>query len=244
MPTRVLPETVRRLLAPTLALLLLAACSGADGAYRVEGAAGDVAGATASSQGPHEHDGHDGHERHGALHDDADDDDDDHGGRDAGSLHDLDIRWHDQDGKVRTIADLNDGPLVVAMIYTTCVHTCPLIIADLKQLEAALTQEQRAGVRFVLVSMDPERDTVEQLATFARDARLDTARWTLLTGSSADVRMTAAALGIRYRAGASGDIDHSNAITILDAEGEVAYKQRGVGNGTDAARQALIRLLP
>ncbi|MHB1223133.1 MAG: SCO family protein [Gemmatimonadaceae bacterium] len=160
-----------------------------------------------------------------------------------GSLHDLDMTWRDQDGKARTIAGLGERPLVIAMVYTTCAHTCPLILADLKQLEATLTAAQRAGMTFVLVSLDPENDTPAQLNRFATDSRLDPARWTLLTGTATDVRMLAAALGVRYRPGADGEIAHSNALTIVDSDGAIAYQQRGVGGGSDGARRALVQLL-
>lgn len=162
----------------------------------------------------------------------------------AGSLHDLEITWRDQDDRPLTIAELGGRPLVMAMIYTTCAHTCPLIMADLKQLEGALTPAQRAGMSFVLVSLDPQRDTPAQLRTFAADARLDPTHWTLLAGTGTDVRMLAAALGVRYRPGEAGEIAHSNALTIVDASGAIAYRQRGVGGGSDAALRALVRLLP
>lgn len=160
-----------------------------------------------------------------------------------GSLHDLDMTWRDQDGEARTIAGLGGRPLVVAMVYTTCAHTCPLILADLKQLEGTLTPAQRTGMRFVLVSLDPENDTPARLNRFATESRLDPAHWTLLTGTATDVRMLAAALGVRYRPGADGEIAHGNALTIVDPEGAIAYRQRGVGGGSDGARRALADLL-
>ncbi len=161
-----------------------------------------------------------------------------------GSLYDLDMTWTDQDAQPRTLAEVGSRPMVMAMIYTTCNHTCPLIIADLKQIESALTPAQRAKMNFVLVTLDPETDTPAQLQSFARESKLDTAHWTLLTGTSSDVRMLSATLGIRYRPGETGEIAHSNALTIIDTNGSIAYQQRGVGGGYDAALGALVRLLP
>lgn len=161
-----------------------------------------------------------------------------------GSLYDLEMTWTDQEGRPRTLTELGSRPLVMAMIYTTCAHTCPLIIADLKQIESGLTPAQRAGMNFVLVTLDPDTDTPAQLESFARESKLDTAHWTLLTGTADDVRMLAATLGIRYRPGETGEIAHSNGLTIVDTHGAIAYQQRGVGRGYDAALGALARLLP
>lgn len=235
MPRLAFPKLV---LLPAAAALLALGCQRATG---VEGVGGDAAGATADAVAT-PHSAHAAHDSAVPASEAVEVD----GPEDAlgdGSLHDLDMSWRDQDGRARTIAGLGGRPLVVAMVYTTCAHTCPLILADLKQLEGALTPAQREGMTFVLVSLDPEHDTPAQLNRFASDSRLDPARWTLLTGTDTDVRMLAAALGVRYRPGADGEIAHSNALTIVDADGAIAYQQRGVGGGLDGARRALARLL-
>lgn len=233
MPRTALPKLV---LLPAVVLLVLG-CNRATGAGAAADAAADAATVIATPHGEH------------AAHDatvPASEAVEVDGPEDAlgdGSLHDLDMTWRDQDGEARTIAGLGGRPLVVAMVYTTCAHTCPLILADLKQLEGTLTPAQRAGMRFVLVSLDPENDTPAQLNRFATESRLDPAHWTLLTGTAIDVRMLAAALGVRYRPGADGEIAHSNALTIVDPDGAIAYQQRGVGGGSDGARRALAELL-
>lgn len=219
---------LHRLLVPALAVLL-AACGGP------AGSATDAPD-TVASAGSAEHDGHEGHT--GVL-----DYADVAPAEDMGSLHDLGITWRDQHGAERSLSEVTDRPVIMAMVYTSCVHTCPLIIADLKQIEGALAEGDRDSMRFVLVSLDPERDTPEKLDQFATATRLDPAHWTLLTGDELDVRMLAAALGVRYRPGAGEDIDHTNALTVVDASGEIVYQQRGVGSGTDAARRAIANLL-
>ena len=162
---------------------------------------------------------------------------------DAGSVYDLGGSWRDQDGHATSLGALAGRPRVVAMIYTQCTHTCPLILGDLKRLEQALAPQEREGVGFVLVTLDPEHDTPQALAGFAQRSHLDPARWTLLTATPADVRQLAAVLGVRYRAGQAGEIAHSNAITVLDAGGAVAYQQRGVGDGIEPVHRALVAQL-
>jgi protein SCO1/2 len=162
----------------------------------------------------------------------------------SGSLHDLAGRWRDQDGRERTLAGTAAPARVVAMVYASCEHTCPLLVADMKRLEAALAPARRDGVRFVLVTLDPERDTPERLREFAGNVGLDPARWTLLTGSDDDVLELAAALGVRYRRQADGEVAHSNLLTVLDRDGAVTHQSMGVGAGATALRTAVERLLP
>lgn len=240
MPRPTLPRSL--VILPALIVLALG-CDSVDGAT-ADGAATDGA-AMAVATAQDTHDAHAAHGSGGAAvpASDAVEVDGPEDALGAGSLHDLDMSWRDQDGRPRTIAGLGGRPLVVAMVYANCTHSCPLILADLKQLESGLTPAQRSGMDFVLVSLDPEHDTPERLHDFAVESRLDLAHWTLLTGTSTDVRMLAAALGVRYRPAAGGEIDHSNGLTVVDADGAIAYQQRGVGSGSDGARQALVRLL-
>jgi protein SCO1/2 len=146
------------------------------------------------------------------------------------SLYDLPSVWRDQRGDSVRLADLAGRVRVVAMIYTSCTATCPLIVADLKAIEAALPPERRDGVGFVLVSIDPERDTPGRLAEWARQTRLDPARWTLLAGDDAAVRELAASIDVRYQAQPDGELAHTNGVTVLDRTGAIAHRQVGLGD--------------
>jgi protein SCO1/2 len=86
-------------------------------------------------------------------------------------------------------------------------------------------------VSFVLVSLDPPRDSPRALRRFAREHHLDLTRWRLLAPSEEDVRDVAAVLGVRYGPAASGEIVHSGLIVALDRNGVVRHRQVGVGQG-------------
>jgi protein SCO1/2 len=141
---------------------------------------------------------------------------------DAFSVYDLGGTWRDQSGATRSLASWRGTPVLLAMIYTHCTATCPLAVSELKRI-AALNPD----ARFVLVSLDPARDDVRRLTAYAAERGLDPARWTLLTGSDADVRDLAATLGVRYRQVTPDDLAHSNLITLLDQEGRIARQSSG-----------------
>jgi protein SCO1 len=156
------------------------------------------------------------------------------------SLYHLDDVWHDQTGAARLLSSLRGRPQVITVAYTHCGHACPRLLLDMKRIEAAL---EGAGVGFVLVSIDPSRDTPERLAHYADATWLDRSRWTLLTAPDPAVRGLAALLGVRYRAAGDGEFSHSNVITVLDAEGEIVYRQIGLGEDPGGAVRALRSLL-
>lgn len=153
------------------------------------------------------------------------------------SVYDLESSWTDQAGQARTLRSLAGRPRVMALVYTHCAHTCPAILAEFKRLEASLPSGGDAP-GFVLVSLDPARDTPARLAEFASAARLDPARWTLLTADDESVRDLAALLRIRYRPEAGGEYSHANAYLVLDGEGRIVHRQEGLGE-PDRALAAL-----
>ena len=158
------------------------------------------------------------------------------------SVYDLPSTWRDQRGDTLRLAALAGHVRVVAMAYTSCEATCPLIVADLKRVEASLPAERRGDVGFVLVSLDPERDTPGRLAEWAARTGLDPARWTLLAGADDAVRELAATLDVRYQRQPDGELAHTNGLTVLDSAGAVAHRQAGLGD-TEATIRVLGELL-
>ena len=83
-----------------------------------------------------------------------------------------------------TDADLADRVWVAAFIFTRCRSSCPRITAVMRGLQDKLAG---TGVLLVSLSVDPEHDTPEVLADFARSYGADPDRWWFLTGPKAEV---------------------------------------------------------
>jgi protein SCO1 len=149
------------------------------------------------------------------------------------SLYLLDSKWTSDRGKTIPLGVLRGRPQVVAMFFTHCEYACPILVNDMKKLEARLPADVRSRTDFLLVSFDSKRDTVETLAAFRKKEKLPVENWTLLRGVADDVRELAALLGINYTPDSRGQFAHSNLITVLNAEGEVAFQQQGLN--TDPA---------
>ncbi len=159
------------------------------------------------------------------------------------SLYDLPTTWVTQHGDTIGLTSLAGRVQVLAMVYTNCAVTCPIILADLKRIEAAVPVEQRGDVGFVLISLDPDRDTPERLAEWAAQTKLDPARWTLLNGSDDAVRELAATLGVRYQMQPDAEVAHTNQITVLDRTGAIAHQQIGLGEPAGITTNAMLTLL-
>jgi protein SCO1/2 len=149
------------------------------------------------------------------------------------SIYQHDAVWETDAETTTTLADLRGTPVALALVYADCGTACPMIVHDMKQI--GKTVAETAGdvpLRYVLVTLDPARDTPEHLRNFRGMHQLGD-DWTMLRGSDDAIQTLAALLGVRYRPDVDGSIAHSNIITLLDAGGEVVVQQEGLG--TDPA---------
>lgn len=152
------------------------------------------------------------------------------------SVYDLGSSWHDQFATARDLGSLRGRPIVMALIYTNCTNTCPMTVNAMQQVE----RRTDPNVGFLLVSLDPERDSQARLAEFARQHQLSP-RWTLLSGQERSVRELAATIGVKYRQVSPTEIVHTTTLTILDADGRMVA-QYSDADAVDRAVSALQRL--
>ena len=145
------------------------------------------------------------------------------------SVYQLDVPLLDQDGRKLHFADGRGKPRLVTMFYSSCQFVCPLIIDTLLKTEHALPQTERARLRVLMVSFDPEKDTPKVLKGVTDKRHLDTSRWTLARAETADVRRIAAVLGIQYRQLQNHEFSHSSVLVLLDADGRIAARTEKLG---------------
>jgi protein SCO1 len=139
--------------------------------------------------------------------------------------------WGEQRGRAQ----------LVSMFYTSCRFVCPMIVDGAKSIRQSLTDEERARLGVTLISLDPKRDTPQVLARMQKERDLDGARWTLARPDPQDVRAIAGLLGIRYRALADGEFNHTTMLVLLDADGRVIARTEKVGGLPDPLFLAAVR---
>lgn len=157
------------------------------------------------------------------------------------SLYQLKSTWKSHQGKTLKLSSLRGSVILLAMIYASCPHACPMTISDIQAIDRGLTPEQRKKVRIVLVTFDPKRDTATRLRALAQQRKMDS-RWLLLRGSSIQILELAAVLGVKYRKINDVDYVHSNLISILDQRGVRRHQQVGLAQKPQRS-QAVIRQL-
>ncbi|MDP3817052.1 SCO family protein [Pseudomonas sp.] len=130
------------------------------------------------------------------------------------------LQLTNQDGQAVAVDQLKEQWSLLFFGYTFCPDICPTTLAQLRQLQGQLPAETRANLRMILVSVDPNRDTPEQLKKY-----LDyfDAGFIGLTGEQATLQKLANAVSIPYiPADTSKEnytVDHSGNLVLIGPDG-------------------------
>ena len=157
------------------------------------------------------------------------------------SLYQVDSTWTNDRHSNLKLESLRGHPQVVTLFFASCEYACPILVHDMKRIEAALPPNLRTNVGFLLVSFDSERDTPQVLTNYRTNHAL-AGNWTLLRGEADDVLELAAILGVKFKKDSRGQFAHSNVITVLDKNGNIVQQQTGLNSRIDDVVTTLTRL--
>jgi len=133
-----------------------------------------------------------------------------------------DFTLTNQDAQPFELASLRGKVVLVFFGYTMCPDACPTTLSKLSAAYARLTDDERARVKAIYISIDPERDTPkvmkEHLTYFGVDA-------VGLTGTPEDTAKVARQFGAHFERSseptAAGYLmSHTVSIFGLDAKGQ------------------------
>jgi protein SCO1/2 len=154
------------------------------------------------------------------------------------SVYQLDSSWVEDNGHALRLRALEGDMQLLALIYTTCTGVCPITVKAMQMFSRNIPGDIKSQIRFLLVTVDPQQDTLAALREYRREMKLDR-RWKLLRGSPEDVRELAAVLGFNYEQIESGQFAHSNLVTVLDQHGEIVHQQNDFGANTTDVVEAI-----
>lgn len=125
-----------------------------------------------------------------------------------------------QDGQAQAVDQFKGQWSLLFFGYTFCPDICPATLAQLRQLKGMLPAEAQARLRVVLVTVDPQRDSPEQLKKYL--GFFDPS-FLGLTGAQEDLQKLASAVSIPYIPADTSQenytVDHSGNLVILGPDG-------------------------
>lgn len=159
------------------------------------------------------------------------------------SIYQFEQEWENQNGKRQSLESLKGKARILAMIYTSCSGACPLIVNTLKRIENKLSPDNLKKTGFVLVSMDPKRDSPKVLKRFAKAHGINKKNWVLLTSDKNNTQEIATALDFNFKEGTNGMFIHQNTIFVLDSKGVLINQYPNLDEAVAGVEKALSQII-
>ena len=90
----------------------------------------------------------------------------------------------ERSGKTVTRDDLTGKVWVASFVFTRCPGPCPQVSATMARLQKELDLKDTPDLRLVTFTVDPERDTPNELREYANRYQADPEKWLFLSGPS------------------------------------------------------------
>jgi heme o synthase len=153
-----------------------------------------------------------------------------------------DFTMSERSGKRTSRDDLKGKVWVASFVFTRCTGPCPQVTATMARLQKDLDLKNRSDLRLVTFTIDPEKDTPNELKDYANSRQADPDKWLFLTGMpEADLhkllhdgfKVTAQRA---EKPGPGNEFDHSSRLAVVDRQGNIRGYFDGLpsGSGPDA----------
>jgi len=136
------------------------------------------------------------------------------------------------------------GKIVIAdFFFTRCPTICPTLTINMKRLAESVNNGKRVGdktnklVHFLSFSIDPERDSVERLKSWADRFQINPEQWWLLTGNKKmiyDLIINEMKIPVDDGQGIDSNFMHTDHFVLIDSSLHV----RGYYHGLEPASLA------
>jgi len=141
------------------------------------------------------------------------------------------------------LAELRGKVVLLTAVYASCPHSCPAILTQARETLAGFSEAERADLRVVAVTMDPENDSPQKLSELAQMHALDLPVYNLVTGDPPEVERVLDEMSVaRVRDPETGVIEHPSLFLLLDRDGRLAYRF-GLGERQQRWLSAALRIL-
>jgi protein SCO1 len=140
----------------------------------------------------------------------------------------------DQTGKTIGLKDVEGKVFVAEYFFSTCGTICPRMTEQMERVHYKFKHNKQ--VKILSFTVDPETDSVAQLAQYAKQHNADPRQWHFLTGEKEALYKVARKsffvlkpAAVRNQGDVGSDFIHTNNFVLVDR----ALQIRGYYDGTD-----------
>ena len=147
-----------------------------------------------------------------------------------------------QDGAPVALSDLRGKVVALTFIFTRCTDTCPVLTPMMSFVQDRLGRDFGTKIAFISITVDPERDTPEELKEYAKAFGADPAGWFFATGAPDVIRDVTRRYGVFAAKAADSSVDHTFLTSIVDRRGILRVQYLGVRFDPEEFRRDLVSL--
>ena len=142
-----------------------------------------------------------------------------------------DFVFTNQDERLISNEDYIGKVYVIEFFFTTCPTICPIMNNNMKRLEEAFGNRDDFGI--ASFTIDPKKDTPEQLKRYAENLGVFSQNWHFLTGDASTI-YALANTGFNIFAGinpkVAGGFEHQGYFALVDQNGYLRSRTDRFGN--------------
>lgn len=142
-----------------------------------------------------------------------------------------DFVFTNQDERLISNEDYLGKVYVIEFFFTTCPTICPIMNVNMKRLEEAFGNRDDFGI--ASFTIDPKKDTPEQLKRYAENLGVFSQNWHFLTGDASTI-YELANTGFNIFAGinpkVAGGFEHQGYFALVDQNGYLRSRTDRFGN--------------
>jgi len=130
----------------------------------------------------------------------------------------------DVNGESVSIEKTGGQVKLLYFFFANCPDVCPPTSHMLSRVQDRLKEAGAFGTdaQIFQVTIDPERDTAENLAKYAANMNADTSGWRFLRGTPEETKTIAENYGILYKEDEkTGFFIHSNTVMLIDQDNQI-----------------------
>ena len=114
-------------------------------------------------------------------------------------------------------------PKLVAFYYTQCPDVCPMTVIDLLRLQETLEGKdvQEKDYDVILITLDPEVDTVDRIEQYKDQFDITARNWVFLRGTAEQTKEVTNQFKLAFLKDQGGQIVHGTTMYVLDEENQI-----------------------
>jgi protein SCO1/2 len=151
-----------------------------------------------------------------------------------GQFISADAAFVDDEGKRIVLKNIIDKPTIIAPVYLSCLHECPMLLTGLAKVLGKLDLVAPGKDFQVLAISFDDKDT----PTIALDKKKNYLKavgrpfpeeaWRFLTGSGSDIRKFTDSIGFKFQRDGEHDFSHPITLVVIAPGGKIVRYIEGV----------------